>query len=152
MNIEDESELQTIWDEAKGYIERGEHDKAVEIYKYILIRYSDKPVAVEYANAYLGDIYLKTWRLDLAQKHLKKAIIASPDNSHYHYLMGFTYSIKSQWPKAITEFRKAVRLKPDDAENERGLGWALFNGGQVEGVGHLYRALELSPLQHQCDD
>ena len=145
MNIENEPELQTIWDEAKGHIERGEHDKAAEIYKYILIRYSDKPVAIEYANAYLGDIYLTTQRLDLAQKHLKKALIAAPVNSHYHYLMGFTYSIKSQWTKAITEFRKAVKLDPDNAEYERGLGWALFNGGQMEGISHLYRALELSP-------
>ena len=145
MNIEDESELQTIWDEAKGHIESGEHDKVAEIYKYILIRYSDKPVAVEYANAYLGDIYLTTRQLDLAQKHLKKAIVAAPDNSHYHYLMGFTYSIKSQWTQSIAEFRKAVRTDRDNSENERGLGWALFNGGKMEGISHLYRALELSP-------
>ena len=30
-------ELQSIWDEAKGYIERGDFDKAIDIYKYILI-------------------------------------------------------------------------------------------------------------------
>src|SRR4030042_6678923 len=118
MNVEKEPEVQSIWDEAKGHIERSEYDRVVEIYKYILIRYSDEPVAIEYANAYLGDIYLTTRSLDLAQQHLKKAIIAAPDNSHYHYLIGFVYSIKSQWTKAITEFRKAVRLNPNNAENE----------------------------------
>ncbi|GAI08540.1 unnamed protein product, partial [marine sediment metagenome] len=40
-----------------------DYDKAIEIYKYVLIRYSDNDIAVEYANAYLGDIYLTLRRL-----------------------------------------------------------------------------------------
>ena len=44
-------EFSTIWDEARQYIESGNRDKAIEIYKYILVRYGDEPVAVEYANA-----------------------------------------------------------------------------------------------------
>ena len=146
MTSDELPELQSIWDEAKSHIERGEYDKAVEIYRYVVIRYSDNSVAVEYANAYLGDIFLTTRRLDLAQKHLKKAVIAAPGNSHYHYLMGFAYSVKEEWAKAVTEFRKAIRLDTENGEYERGLGWAMFNGGsRIEGIGHLYRALELSP-------
>ena len=146
MNSDKLPELQSIWDEAKSHIERGEYDKAVEIYKYVLIRHSDNAVAFEYANAYLGDIFLTTRQLDLAQKHLKKAIIAASGNSHYHYLLGFTYSVKEQWAKAVTEFHKAIRLAPENGEYECGLGWAMFNGGnRTEGIGHLYRALELSP-------
>ena len=145
MNIDEVPELHTIWDEAKGHIDRGDYDKAAEIYKYVLIRYADNAVAVEYANAYLGDIYLTTRHLDLAEKHLKKAITAASGNPHYHYLMGFTYSIREQWAKAVTQFRKAIRLDPDKSEYERGLGWAIFNGGsRTEGISHLYRALELS--------
>jgi tetratricopeptide (TPR) repeat protein len=55
-------------------IEQGEYNKAIEIYKYVLIRYSDNDIAVEYANAYLGDIYLKLRRFNLAENHLRKAI------------------------------------------------------------------------------
>jgi hypothetical protein len=51
-------ELITIWDEARQFIESGRTDKAIEIYKYILVRYADEPVAAELANAYLGDIFL----------------------------------------------------------------------------------------------
>jgi len=146
MNSDEVPELRLIWDEAKGHIERGEYDKAAEIYKYVLIRYADNAIAVEYANAYLGDIFLTTRHLDLAEKHLKKAITAAPSNPHYHYLMGFTYSVKEQWARAVTEFRKAIRLDPDNGEYERDLGWAMFNGGnRTEGIGHLYRALELCP-------
>jgi hypothetical protein len=42
-------ELDTIWSEAEEHIEHGEYDKAIEIYKYVLIRYGDSHIAVEYA-------------------------------------------------------------------------------------------------------
>lgn len=140
-------ELRSIWDEAKGHIERGEYDEAIEIYKYIIIRYADDTVAVEYANAYIGDIYLTTRQhLRLAEKHLKKAVTGNPINPHYHYLLGFTYSIQEHWVKAVSAFLEAIRLDPDNSEYERGLGWAVFNkGSRAEGITHLYRALELSP-------
>jgi len=146
MNSEEIPELRSIWDEAKVHIDRGDYAKAIEIYRYIPIRYEDDTVAVEYANAYLGDIFLTTRRLGLAEKHLKKAITTAHRNPHYHYLLGFTYSVREQWSKAVTEFQKAIRLAPDNDEYERGLGWAMFNGSdRTEGIGHLYRALELSP-------
>lgn len=65
MNADDAPELYSIWDEARVHIEHGERNKAVEIYKYILIRYADNVTAVEYANAYLGDIFLTTRQLVL---------------------------------------------------------------------------------------
>jgi len=52
-NIPDE--LQTIWNEAKACIERDDYDKAIEIYKYILLRYGDDAISTKYANAYLGE-------------------------------------------------------------------------------------------------
>ncbi len=73
MNGDDRTELQSIWDEAKAHIERGDYDKAIEIYRYVLIRYAENGMAVECANAYLGDIFLTIRRLDLAKKHLKMA-------------------------------------------------------------------------------
>jgi tetratricopeptide (TPR) repeat protein len=147
MTDEDVPELQSIWDEAKGHIDRDEYDKAVEIYNYVLIRYSDHEIAVGYANAYLGDIFLTTRRLDLAEKHLLKAIALVPSKAHYHYLLGFTYSLREQWRKAVFAFRNSIRLDPDNGEYERGLGWAMFNAGsRAEGISHLFRALELFPL------
>ena len=144
MNGDDRPELQSIWDEAKAHIERGDCDKAIDIYRYVLIRYAENDIAIEYANAYLGDIFLTIRRLDLAEKHLKMAITVAPGNSHYYYLLGFSCSIKEQWAKAVTQFRKAIRLDPDNSEYERGLGWAMFNAGnRTEGLSHLYRSLEL---------
>jgi tetratricopeptide (TPR) repeat protein len=139
-------ELHTIWSEAKEHIEQGEFDKAIDIYKYVLIRYVDNDIAVEYANAYLGDIYLKLRRLNLAENHIKKAIDCSPDNQSYHYLLGFTYSIQNQWSKAIGEFEVALDKEPNNSEYLRGLGWALHDAGdKPKGLAYLHRAVELAP-------
>lgn len=147
MTMNEPSELDFIWDEAKGCIDRRDYDKAIEIYRYILVRYADNPKAVEYANAYLGDVLLTTRRhLDLAENHLKRAIDASPDNPHYHYLLGFTYSVTQQFSKATQALKKAAALSPNNSEYERCLGWAMFNAAdQLEGLDHLNRAQELAP-------
>ena len=47
MDSDTAPELYTIWSEAKNHIEQGDYDKAIEIYKYVLIRYSDNDIAVE---------------------------------------------------------------------------------------------------------
>jgi len=147
MNRDIGPELHTIWSEAKEHIEHGQYDKAIDIYKYVLIRYGDNDIAVEYANAYLGDIYLTLKRLDLAENHIKKAIDCSPDNPSYHYLLGFTYSIRSQWGKAIIEFEVALCKEPNNSEYLRGLGWAIHSAGdKAKGLAYLHRAVDLAPI------
>jgi Uncharacterized enzyme of heme biosynthesis len=138
MNSDTAPELYTIWNEAKTHIEQGDYDKAIEIYKYVLIRYSDNDIAVEYANAYLGDIYLTLRQLNLAEKHIKKAIHCKPDSPGYHYLLGFTYSIQHQWGNAIAEFETAVDEEPNNSEYLRGLGWAIHcTGDKAKGLAYL---------------
>ena len=139
-------ELHTIWNEAKSHIEQGDYNKAIEIYKYVLIRYSDSNVAAEYANAYLGDIYLTLRQLDLAENHIKKAISYNAEDPGYHYLLGFTYSVKSQWKMAIQEFKIAVDKKPDNGEYLRGLGWTTYSSGNTtKGLAYLHKAVDLAP-------
>jgi len=139
-------ELNTIWDEAKNHIEQGDYDKAIEIYKYVLLRYGDNDIAVEYANAYLGDIYLTLRKLDLAENHIRKAIDRRPDKPNYHYLLGFTYSIQRQWDKAIAAFEVAVDKDPNNGEYLRGLGWAIHCAGdKAKGLAYLHRAIDLAP-------
>jgi len=139
-------ELSAIWDEARQYIESGNHDKAIEIYKYLLVRYADEPVAVEYANAYLGDLFLTLKKLDLAEDHIKKAIDLKPQNPGYRYILGFVYSHRRRWDKAIPEFEIAVKQEPNNGEYLRGLGWATYSSGDVgKGLFLLKEANRLAP-------
>ena len=146
MDSEMSPELYSIWDEAKTHIEQGDYNKAIEVYKYVLIQYSDNNVAAEYANAYLGDIFLTLRQLDLAESHIKKAISYMPENPGYHYLLGFIYSIKNQWEEAIQEFEIAVDKEPNNDEYLRGLGWAIrCAGDKVKGLAYLHKAIDLAP-------
>lgn len=96
MDRDNISEFYAIWDEARKYIESGNYDKAIETYRYILIRYGDNDVATEHANAYLGDIFLTLQQFDLAKEHIKKAISYQPEKPAYHYILGFVLSAKKQ--------------------------------------------------------
>jgi tetratricopeptide (TPR) repeat protein len=146
MYQQDKPELHSLWAEARQYIESGSHEKAVEIYKYILVRYADDATAVEYANSYLGDLFLTLRNLDLAEKHLKKAINITPENPGYRYILGFIYSHKRQWNRAISEFEIAVNMDPDNAEYLRGLGWAVNQRGDTaRGIALLEKASRLAP-------
>lgn len=139
-------EISLIWNEAKAYIDRGNYPKAIEIYKYILIRYGDEPVASEYANAYLADIYLTLRNLGLAEDHIKKAILYKPEKPGYRYILGFIYSIQQHWRKALKEFKLAVAHEPENGEYLRGLGWVVFMGGsKIKGIAYLNNAHELDP-------
>jgi len=41
--------LDDLWREAKDHVEHGYFGKAIEIYKYVLVRYGDNDLANEYA-------------------------------------------------------------------------------------------------------
>src|SRR5512135_2942297 len=100
-------EIATIRAEAKAHIDHREFEKAIGIYRYILIRYADQPEAIEHASAHPGDVYPTTGDLVQAQTHLKHALAMAPKNAQYHYALGFTYSKARNWRKAIAELKKA---------------------------------------------
>jgi tetratricopeptide (TPR) repeat protein len=140
------SELESIWDEARGQIESGHRDKAIEIYKYILLRYSGDPIASEFANIYLGELYIGLKQYELAEKHIKTAISYQKKKAAYHYLLGFLYSYRQQWDQAISEFTAAVEREPQNAECVRGLGWATCQSGdRSKGLELLHQANNLAP-------
>jgi len=146
MDVNSETELETLRSEAISYCKEGNFDKAIEIHKGIIARYEDDAEACEYACASLGDIYLTLRELDLAEDYLRRAMSYSPLNPYYHYLLGFTYSVSRQWDKAITEFELSVKQNPDEPEYLRGLGWAMWSdGNRTEGSEYLLQALALAP-------
>jgi len=146
MNGHGVPEIRAIWDEARQYIESGNYGKAIETYSYILIRYADDLVAVEHANAYLADLFLTLKKLDLAAEHVKKAISLKPQKAGYRYILGFAYSYKNQWNRAISEFTIAVKKEPNNGEYLRGLGWATYSSGDVaKGLSMLKEANRLAP-------
>lgn len=146
MTNEEVPELQSIWDEARDAIEQSDYERAIGTYRYILIRYSEHPAAVEHASAYLGGIFLTLRQLDAAEEHIKKAISLKPEKPGYRYILGFIYSIERRWSEAIPEFEKAIEKEPANAEYLRGLGWAIYSSGDAaRGLAYLEQASHLQP-------
>ena len=57
-----------------------------------------------------------------------------------------TLAGRGQFDEAIAHYRKALEIKPDDAEAHYNLGNALAGRGQVdEAIAHYQTALELKP-------
>jgi len=140
-------EKPTIWKEAKDHVEKGNYDKAIEIYKYLLIRFGENSIVVERANANLSDIYLKLKQPDMAEIHINKAIKRVPGKPDYRYMLGFIYSTQYRWREAIPEFEAAVEADPENTEFLRGLGWAQLNDGDKDkGMVCLHKAKALAPF------
>ncbi|HSW57512.1 MAG TPA: tetratricopeptide repeat protein [Dehalococcoidales bacterium] len=140
------NELLTLWDEARENIEQRQFNRAIEIYRYILLMYSEDKVAVEFAHAYLADVYLTLRNTDLAKAHIRKALKMAPRVGQYHYILGFIYSLEIQWQKSMREFERALQASPEKAEFLRGLGWATYNAGEKErGILILNKALYRQP-------
>jgi tetratricopeptide (TPR) repeat protein len=147
MENANDPEKPTIWKEARNFVENGSYAKAVEIYKYLIIRFGENSIVVERANANLGDIYLKLKQPDKAETHIKKAIKRNPKKPDYHYLLGIIYSEQNRWRKAVPEFEAAIAGDPDNTEFLRRLGWAYLNAAdKVRGMECLNKAKELAPL------
>ena len=81
-----------------------------------------------------------------AEEHIKKAISFRPEKPGYHYILGFIYSVKRQWDKAIPEFEIAVDKEPDNGEYLHGLAWAIYSSGDIaKGLASLEEASRLAP-------
>ena len=146
MNSDDALELPSLWHEAEDHIDHGRFDKAIEIYRYILVRYGDNNLANEYANAHLGDILLMLGQTDLAENHIRKALSYDPQNPRYHNLLGFVYYRRYEWENAIQEYRLALDREPWNREYMRALAVAIFNSGDRKtGLEYLHEVAPLYP-------
>lgn len=140
------AELEALRSEAIDYYGKGDFDKVIDIHKDIITRYKDNDQACANSYASIGDIYLTLRKLELAEDYLRKALAYDPLDSKCHYLLGFTYSVSSQWDRAIKEFELSVKKEPDEPEYLRGLGWTLCcSGKKNEGLKYLGRAISLAP-------
>lgn len=140
------SELDDLWREAKDHIDHGHFDEAIEIYKYILLRYGDDDSATEHAHACLGDVLLTLGRTDHGENHIRRALSYDPENHRYHYLLGFIYDQRYQWESAIQEYKLALDREPWNRLYLRALGEATFNSGDKEtGLEYLHEVAPLYP-------
>jgi len=146
MNDDMGPDLDELWQEADEHVNRGDFDKAVEIYRYILIRYVDNSLANESANAHLGDVLLTLGQTDLAESHIRNALSYNPENPKYHSLLGFVYYTRYEWENAVKQYKLAFDKEPWNRDYLHAVAVAAFNSGDRKtGLEYLHRVLPLYP-------
>jgi Tfp pilus assembly protein PilF len=137
---------EALFCQVKSALADGNHQRAIEIYRAILTEWKGHAEVCERAIAGLGEVYIRAMNLQLGEKYVKQALGYNPLAPHYHYLLGFRYSVDRQWERARVEFEVAVNQDPENPEYLRGLGWVLCNSGRAsEGRKYLLQALAFAP-------
>jgi GWxTD domain-containing protein len=97
----------------------------------------------------LGEIYRQRnsiFSRRLSAEQLKQAVIQEPTNDSYHYSLGLTYLKQGFVGNALSEFKKAARLNPQNSE-------ALRNIARIyESIGLRYddKELYLNALEYSA--
>ena len=83
---------------------------------------------------------------DQATVQVKKALSLEPKSAEAHGAQGEVYEAQGLREKAITEYKQASDLAPDDWRWPMSLGVAEFRQGNVqEAIAQLQHAIELDP-------
>ncbi|MBM3295044.1 MAG: tetratricopeptide repeat protein [Candidatus Aminicenantes bacterium] len=111
--------------------EKGEFDKAMEIYNKIIgLAEADKVLGREMAakaQAGIGNIYVKQNKLAEAQEYFKQSIESSPKDEVLAYNVGEIFFSNQQLDEALKYFDLARQIKPDWPDPYLKLGYVYLN-------------------------
>ena len=118
----------------------GESAQALAILEQLLVEDPENVSALEE----VADNELRLEHFQRAEAAAQQAIVLDAQSYTGHYILGFLRSQEEQWGKALTHLQEANKLKPNNAEILRCLGWALFHGGKrAQGIVTLERSVNL---------
>jgi tetratricopeptide (TPR) repeat protein len=135
---------------ADAYREKGEFDKATELYdKLIELSAGDPTLGKEVASkalAGIGDIYLKQNKLVEAQEYFRKSIERSPKDEVLAYNVGEIYFSNQNLDEAQKYFELATQIKPEWPDPYLKMGYVyLNNADNVNAVRMIEKFLTLEP-------
>src|ERR1700731_5160400 len=83
-----------------------------------------------------------------ADKEYKSVIAVAPEFAEVHMNLGLVYQLQNRYPEAMTEFRRALKLKPSltGANFFMGVDYCKMGEG-FKAVPYLQTALKASPNQ-----
>ena len=69
-----------------------------------------------------------------------------PDDAYKHQSQGNAFYKKGRYDKAIPEFMKAIKLKPDLVQSHNNLGFSYYNKDRFEeAIAEFKKATEINP-------
>ena len=101
--------------------------KAEQHYKEVLRLHNEDETA---RNA-LINLYVKQKRYDDLTKFVKDWLEKAPDDPQRHYRLGIVYEFKKEYVLAVTEYKKAIELQPENAKMLLALGRIYMKTGRL---------------------
>jgi Tfp pilus assembly protein PilF len=128
---------------AQRHFANHEFDAAEADYRKILEH--DQNNGLVLAN--LATIELQQNKLDEAEKHIKGALVESPDDPYNLSTYGYLKFREEKYDDALDALSRAATLDPNNPEIQNYLGVTLSHKGQrVQAETALRRAIQLNPL------
>lgn len=119
---------------------QGKHDEAIVLLEELLFEDPANVPALEE----LADNELSLDHYARAEAAAERAITLDQGSYMGHYIVGFLRSQEGKWAESLTELTLANKLKANNPEILRCLGWSLLRSGQrPQGVVTLERSLNL---------
>jgi len=130
------------------YREKGDLDKAIEIYEEVIKKAEEKKDISNIAKALgtIGGIYLGKQELEKAQSYFKKSIEINPKDEILAYNVGEINLNSNNIDAAITYFKMSSKIKPTWNVPYLKLGYAYLNKGDFATAIEMFnKVVELDP-------
>jgi len=135
---------------ADCYQEKGEIEKAIELYNKIIEQAkTDQAMGKEMtakAQAGIGNCYLRQNKLQEAQNFFKQSVDNSPNDEILAYNVGEIYFKNGKFDDALHYFDLAAQIKPDWPDPYLKLGYVFLNkADNANAISKLEKFLSLEP-------
>jgi tetratricopeptide (TPR) repeat protein len=127
---------------AQAALERDDIVEAGRLYRRVLERRPDDPVA----TAYLGAIATREGRFDEAEALLERALALDPLAADSHNNLGMLRHAQARFAEAIAAYRRALELAPGHGAVHNNLGLSLQESGALdEAIASFREAVRAMP-------
>lgn len=127
---------------AQQHFARHEFDQAEADYQKILDRDQNNGLAL----ANLATIELQQDKLADAEKHIKAAIVQSPDDAYNLSTLGYLKFRQEKYDEALDALSRAATIDPENPEIQNYLGVTLSHKGlRAQGETALRKAIQINP-------
>ena len=127
---------------AQQHFARREFDQAAADYQKILDRDQNNGLAL----ANLATIELQQDKLGDAEKHIKAAIVQSPDDAYNLSTLGYLKFRQEKYDEALDVLSRAATIDPENPEIQNYLGVTLSHKGlRAQGETALRKAIQINP-------